>query len=104
MGSNPYDLKRFDQMNEQCRCCGESFMKEPGYYTGAMYVSYAYYVALIVVSFLLFGVILDLNLNYVLVALSMLIVVLTPLVFRMARLTWINFFVSFNAGQKTDCP
>jgi len=79
--NNPYDLKRFDQMNAQCLCCGERFEREPGYYTGALYVSYAYYVALVV-----------------------LIVGLTPPVFRLARLTWINFFVSFDPNKPTHCP
>lgn len=101
---NPYNLKQFDDMNNQCPCCGELFEKEPGYYTGAMYVSYAYYVAIIVISFLLFQVLLDLDMYYVLGGLVTLIIVLTPVVFRWARLTWINFFVSFDAKKETLCP
>ena len=29
------------RMNEQCPVCGHRFMREPGYFQGAMYVSYA---------------------------------------------------------------
>ena len=28
-------------MNEQCPVCGHRFMREPGFFQGAMYVSYA---------------------------------------------------------------
>lgn len=31
---------KFMKMNEKCFCCGQSFMPEPGYYFGAMFVSY----------------------------------------------------------------
>lgn len=102
--NNPYVLSRFDQMNEQCPCCGERFTREPGYYTGALYVSYAYYVALIVGCFILFEVLLDLELTYFLLILVVLILLLTPPVFRLARLTWINFFVSFDPNKPTHCP
>ncbi|MFD1141113.1 DUF983 domain-containing protein [Larkinella insperata] len=91
-------------MNRQCPCCGELFEKEPGYYTGAMYVSYAYYTALIVGSFLLFEVILTLDTYAVIGGLVGLIVLLTPVVFRLARLTWINFFISFDPQKQTSCP
>ena len=102
--NNPYALKRFDEMNPQCPCCGERFEREPGYYTGALYVSYAYYTALIVSSFLLFEVLLEWDLNYFLAVLISLIIILTPPVFRLARLTWINFFISYDARKPTNCP
>ena len=102
--NNPYNLKRFDQMNERCPCCGERFVREPGYYTGALYVSYAYYTALIVTCFIVFEVFLDMDLTYFLIILVVLIIGLTPCVFRLARLTWINFFVSFDPRVHTSCP
>ena len=102
--NNPYNLKQFDKMNAQCLCCGERFEREPGYYTGALYVSYAYYVALIVNCFIVLEVLLDMDLTYFLIILVVLIVGLTPPVFRLARLTWINFFVSFDPHKPTHCP
>ena len=102
--NNPYNLKRFDQMNAQCACCGERFEREPGYYTGALYVSYAYYTALIVSCFVVMQVLLAMDLSYFLGILITLIIVLTPIVFRLARLTWINFFISYDAQKPTHCP
>ncbi|MBC3789044.1 DUF983 domain-containing protein [Spirosoma utsteinense] len=102
--SNPYNLKRFDEMNPQCACCGERFEREPGYYTGALYVSYAYYTALIVGCFIVMEVLLAMELGYFLAILISLIILLTPVVFRLARLTWINFFISYDAHKPTHCP
>src|SRR5689334_7200367 len=33
---------RFADMYKQCPCCGQSFEPEPGYYYGAMYVSFGF--------------------------------------------------------------
>lgn len=42
-------LTRFAKMNETCPHCGVRLEPEPGFYQGAMYVSYAFTVAFIVV-------------------------------------------------------
>jgi len=39
---------RFAEMNAKCPSCEVSFMPEPGFYIGAMYISYAFNVALLV--------------------------------------------------------
>lgn len=101
--NNAYNLRRFDEMNPQCPCCNERFEREPGYYTGALYVSYAYYTALIVSCFMVMEVLLDWDLTYFLSVLIGLIILLTPVVFRLARLTWINFFISYDAQRPTTC-
>ena len=36
-----YNPKRFADMYESCPCCGLAYEKEPGFYYGAMYMSYA---------------------------------------------------------------
>ncbi|UPT66375.1 MAG: hypothetical protein M0D57_18195 [Sphingobacteriales bacterium JAD_PAG50586_3] len=37
---NPYNLWHLADMHQNCPKCGKSFSKEPGFYFGAMYVSY----------------------------------------------------------------
>jgi uncharacterized protein (DUF983 family) len=39
---------RFSEINNTCPKCGISFMPEPGFYIGAMYVSYAFNVILLI--------------------------------------------------------
>lgn len=94
--NNPYNLKKFDKLNEECEYCEESFTREPGFYIGSMYVSYALSVALMVVFFVGFVLILGLEMEYVLVALVVAYVVLIPVMFRLARLIWINIFVKYD--------
>ncbi|TDB64512.1 DUF983 domain-containing protein [Arundinibacter roseus] len=97
--NNPYNLKKFDKLNESCEFCQESFKREPGFYIGAMYVSYALSVALTVASFVVFVVTLDMDINYVLAALLPTIIILLPILFRTARIIWINIFVSYSSTK-----
>lgn len=41
----PYNYFSFHKMNEECPKCGQTFHPEPGFYFGAMYVSYSFSVA-----------------------------------------------------------
>jgi len=93
--SNAYNLKKFDKMYKKCPHCGEDFEPEPGFYFGAMYISYALYVALIITSFVGYVIILDgdeITLLYFLVPTLILVM---PLFFRLGRRVWINLFVKF---------
>lgn len=42
-------IGRFNKMNEHCPHCGVRLEPEPGFYQGAMYVSYAFTVAVIAI-------------------------------------------------------
>jgi len=102
VSKSAYNLKQFDKMHEQCSHCNLRYSPEPGFFTGAMYVSYAYYVAFIISSFVLWYAILDLNLDYYLVGLIPSLIALTPFFFRLARRTWINFFVDYRPELAKD--
>ncbi len=84
-------------MPERCHSCGQKFEPEPGFYYGAMYVGYAlsvaYLVTLYVAASVLFG---EFSLLwYFIVAIGSLFL-LTPVVFRLSRSVWINFFVHYD--------
>ena len=94
--NNPYNFKKFDKLNDKCEYCQESFTREPGFYIGSMYVSYALSFALMVFFFVGFVLILDWEMNYVLIGLVASYVILIPVMFRTARLIWINIFVKYD--------
>jgi Protein of unknown function (DUF983) len=48
MFSKPLLSFRFAEMNPICQHCGISLMPEPGFYFGALYVSYAFTIALLI--------------------------------------------------------
>ena len=84
-------------MHEKCSRCDLSFEQEPGYYFGAMYVSYAINVAIMVSVWVAFLVIegSDFHVWWMIGVAVVLGLMLTPLTFRLSRLGWINFFIRF---------
>lgn len=38
----PFNMSKPLDMNEKCSCCGQNFEPEPGYYFGAMFISYGW--------------------------------------------------------------
>jgi uncharacterized protein (DUF983 family) len=93
--NNAYNLKNFASMNKRCLSCNEDFRREPGYYFGATYVSYALTVAFGLALFLLLCVVIKMDVISYLIIFSILLIVLLPIIYRLARLTWINLFVKF---------
>jgi uncharacterized protein (DUF983 family) len=91
----PYSSLEFTKMNERCDYCGQAFEPEPGFYQGAMYVSYGLSTGL----FLTIGVILlfflELEIWLTAVILTVLSFLLLPVLFRLSRIIWIHFFVRY---------
>ncbi len=87
-----FNVKRFDEMYEQCPVCGLYFEIEVGFYWGAMYISYAFSVALVV----LVGIILyntgDPSIWVYVGAVTGSVILLTPLFFRYARMLMLHMF------------
>lgn len=82
----------FGRMNETCPHCGLRFEVEPGYFIGAMYVSYAISggVAL-VLGFLLFYLAGDPGgWTYALV-ISLAMILIAPFNFRFSRVIWLHY-------------
>lgn len=94
--SGTYDLKNFTKMRDECPVCGQQYMLEPSFYDGAMYVSYALQVALFVSVFVAIQVLYpDAEVGWYIGGIIGLVVLLYPLIFRLARSFWIHFFVSY---------
>ena len=96
-----YQLKDIAKMNHSCPKCGLDFEREPGYYYGAMYVSYALTVAVGVILFLADMVLFtEFSTSRYLVSLTLLLLLLSPLTFRTARVIWLNLFVKYKPDVK----
>ena len=97
-----YHPKKFMQMNQHCACCGQSFEPEPGYYFGAMIISYAFNTAFFIgVWCLLLLVVDEISTLMMLSVLLFVVVGLLPLNFRWSRVLWINIFVRYQ-GPRND--
>ncbi|MFT0714456.1 DUF983 domain-containing protein [Flagellimonas lutimaris] len=100
--SNPYALSKIFSMNERCSHCGLKYKIEPSFFYGAMYVSYgvgiAFAVAAFVISFLFIGT----TLLTTFISIVGTLIVFMPIIVRLSRNIWINFFVKYdpNAVKK----
>lgn len=97
---NPYVISRMFKMHETCSHCGLRYELEPSFFYGSMYVSYAYSVAFFVATYVIMSLIYDPGIWDVVIALAVILVLLTPLIFRLARITWLNFFVKYNPDKR----
>ncbi|QMU31673.1 DUF983 domain-containing protein [Adhaeribacter radiodurans] len=88
--------KRFADMYPQCPCCGQSFEPEPGYYYGAMYVSFGFSTGIfLVVLFVLSLLVKEVTLGMVMVTIGVIVIGLLPIMFRLSRAVWINIFIRY---------
>ena len=108
---NPYKLQKIAEMHPKCPVCSEDFKKEPGFYFGAAYVSYAITVALwvaVLVALITFDAIGWIEYSFFDNPLTFLIsgvvslVVLLPAIYRLSRSIWINLFVNYSKETKKE--
>lgn len=86
-------------MYGHCPVCNQTYEPEPNFYYGSMYVSYAYTVAIFVAVFVIVNLFLGLGMWYVLGTLAAVLVLLGPYLFRISRVTWLNFFVRYKPDE-----
>lgn len=93
--SNPYLLSDTLKMHERCSVCDTKYKIEPSFFYGAMYVSYgvgiAFAVAAFVISYLIFGA----TPTQAFISIVGTLVVLLPVILRLSRNIWINFFFKY---------
>lgn len=97
-----YNLRQFQEMHKNCSQCGLRYMSEPSFFDGALYISYALQVALIISVFVALNV-LGLAELWIILTLSIgLSLVLIPVTYRLSRSTYINIFVKYSPHGKSD--
>lgn len=94
-----YNIPKFAQMNETCPKCNVSLVPEPGFYIGAMYISYAFSVAIFVtVGVILWYFEISSVVTFISVILAA-VILLLPLLFRYSRILFLHLFggIDFDA-------
>jgi uncharacterized protein (DUF983 family) len=87
---------RFADMHKNCPCCGLDLEQEPGYYYGAMYVSFGFNVGIFLVSlFILSQFVAEITVPMMVGVVVAVVVGLLPVIFRLSRAIWINIFVRY---------
>jgi hypothetical protein len=93
-----YDLNHLGDVRHECDVCHLKYEREPGFFYGAMYVSYALGVALFVTIwtscnlwFPSFGAWTQIGL------VTFFTIVLSPYLFALSKIIWANFFISYKS-------
>jgi len=94
-----YSISQSLKMHEHCSHCKTKFKIEPSFFYGAMYVSYAVGIAVAVGAFTIAYGIIGLGLKASFLAIVTTLIVLSPLITRVSRNIWINFFFSFDKSK-----
>ena len=94
--SNPYHLSETLKMHEHCTHCHTKFKIEPSFFYGAMYVSYGVGVAVAVAAFIISYYFLGASLLTGFLAIVGTLIILAPIIMRISRNIWVNFFFKYN--------
>ena len=88
-----YNIRYMGRMHEECPVCGLKFELEPGFFYGAMYISYAFSVGiLLVTTFLLYFLFDDPALTVYIVTITAISLISYPLNFRYSRILFLHLF------------
>ncbi|WP_299099310.1 DUF983 domain-containing protein [uncultured Winogradskyella sp.] len=96
VNKNPYALSEIIKMNETCSHCNTKYEIEPSFFYGSMYVSYAVAVAFAVTAFVVSYSIFESSVITAFIAIIVTLVVFMPIIMRLSRNIWINFFISYD--------
>jgi uncharacterized protein (DUF983 family) len=100
INKNPYKMSNWDKMHSDCPVCGLHYEREPGFFQGAMYVSYALGVALSV-GVLIIDILVGFNALEFFIANTLALIGFAPLLFRWARAIYLNIFIAYRPEAKS---
>lgn len=90
---------KYSKTNEYCPVCGLRFEREPGFFFGAMYISYAITVALLVANGVAITVLVrDASMLAYIIPTIVITLVLSPVNYRISRI----LFLHWAGGVKFD--
>jgi hypothetical protein len=98
-----FNIGKMANMNETCSHCGLKFEVEPGFFYGAMYVSYAFSVAiLLTTTFVLYFAFDDPGLWVYIVSVAVIAVITYPVNFRYSRILFLHLFGGVDYDPSLD--
>lgn len=100
---HPYNLLKIGGMKTHCEHCNLKYSREPGFFFGAAYVSYMLTVAFGVAGFVATRVLMGpSSWQLYLAVVVAILVILFPITFVWSRTIWINMFVNYEPGVKSE--
>ena len=98
--SHPYNLKTIGDILTNCPNCNEKYEKEPGFYFGAMFISYALTVGLFLTLWFGFSLFYKNYQPFTLVLSgASLILIFSPFLYSLSKIIWANIFIKYDAKK-----
>ncbi|MCB0636174.1 MAG: DUF983 domain-containing protein [Lewinella sp.] len=94
-----FSFKKSFDMKPVCDHCGQNLEPEPGFYYGAMFISYIFTAWLSIFFVIFFHWVLDLSLEVSFVLLILFMAFCFVYFFRLARSIWININIKYDPTQ-----
>lgn len=95
-----FQLKHFSKMKDRCEVCGQTFMPEPSFYMGAMFVSYGLQIGLFLLTYFgIRGIYPEASLEVYMAAMTGLVLITLPPIYRLSRSIWIHLMISYDQSQ-----
>lgn len=91
-----FSFKKPFDMPDHCPNCGQSYMPEPGFYYGAMFVSYIFTGWFCILFVMFFHWVLDWSIAASFALLIAVCAIFFVYIFRLARAIWINITVKYD--------
>lgn len=98
--SKAYNIKHMLDMPDHCPVCRQDYKIEPGFYSGALWISYPFVILILIPIAVLQIVYLDLSFPLAFFFSLIIMLGLQPLIMRFSRAIWINIFVSYDTDKQ----
>ena len=85
-------LFKIPEMKTKCEVWDFKFEKEPGFFFGAMFVSYALAVGQMIISLVIFWQIIDFSPLKVFIIIALIALLLSTLNYKISRSIWVHLF------------
>lgn len=101
--NSPFHPIKFDKMHKHCPSCGFRYEMEPGFFMGAMYVSYAISMAIMMTCGIFIATFFtNPSLPFYVGSVIVFSILMMPFSFRISRLAWLYLFVHYEPDTKID--
>jgi len=91
------------KMNETCSHCNTKYKIEPSFFYGAMYISYGVGIAFGVAAFVITYIFLKTSLKISFLTIIGTLILFMPVIMRISRNIWINFFIKYDSKAIKRC-
>jgi uncharacterized protein (DUF983 family) len=96
-----FNPSKVTKIHDNCSKCNLKYMLEPSFFYGAMYINYGITVAISIAVFVITKLGFELNLLESFLSVLAALIVLAPINLRLARIIWINMFISYDEKAPT---